>query len=167
MTILSFFTLNIPIRRLWTNFYNKEDHFLKIRPLLHYFSEIYVKICDFALFLKIFFAHSKKKHVHKLFSRIKLFEVDTCLNCLSLVNMIQYIKLVWKRRININFHKDQTNLQKLIKLKVDVENDSYFCKKLSGADLKWSKQIRNPWRKYEMLIFSKFWRLQPATLLPA
>ena len=37
MTILSFFTLNIPIRRLWTNFYHKEDHFQKIWPLLHYF----------------------------------------------------------------------------------------------------------------------------------
>ena len=27
MTILSFFTLNNPIRRLWTNLYHKEDHF--------------------------------------------------------------------------------------------------------------------------------------------
>ena len=94
-------------------------------------------------------------HKLRLFSRIKLFEVGTCLKCLSLVNMIQYWEFVWKRRINIIFHKDQTNLQKQVKLKVDVENDSYFCKKLSGADLNWSKQIRNPWRKYEMLIFSK------------
>ena len=80
-----------------------------------------------------------------LFSTIKLFKVGTCLNCLSLVNMIQDIKLVWKRRTSIIFHKDHTNLHKKIKLKVDVENDSYFCKKLSGADLNWSKQIRNPW----------------------
>ena len=61
MTILAFFSLNIPIRRLWANLYHKEDHFLKIWPLLHYFSEIYLKICDFALFFqKIFFAHSKR-----------------------------------------------------------------------------------------------------------
>ena len=61
MTILSFFTLTIQIRRLWTNLYHKEDHFLKIWPLLHYFLEIYSKMSDFALFLKkIFFAHSKK-----------------------------------------------------------------------------------------------------------
>ena len=65
-------------------------------------------------------------HKLRLFSRIKLFEVGTCLNCISLVN-IQYIKLVWKRRINMIFHKDQTNLQKQTKLKVAVENDSYFC----------------------------------------
>ena len=62
MTILSFFTLNIPIRRLWTNLYHKEDHFLKIWPLLHYFLEIYLKICDFAFFKKIFFAHAKKNY---------------------------------------------------------------------------------------------------------
>ena len=106
-------------------------------------------------------------HKFRLFFRIKLFEVGTCLNCLSLVNMIQYVKLVWKRRMNIIFHKDQTNLQKQIKLKVGVENDSYFCKKLSGADLNWSNQIRNPRRKYEMLIFSKVSAFQLATLLPA
>ena len=120
--------------------------------------------------IMIFFGNQKNLlqiHKRRLFSRIKLFEVGTCLNCLSLVNMIQYIKLVWKRRININFHKDQTNLQKLIKLKVDVENDSYFCKKLSRADLNWPKRIRNPWRKYEILIFSKVWGLQLATLIPA
>ena len=64
MTILSSFTLNIPIRRLWTNLYHKEDHFLKIYPLLHYFLDIYLKICDFALFLKNFFCPLKKKHVH-------------------------------------------------------------------------------------------------------
>ena len=63
-------------------------------------------------------------HKLRLFSRIKLFEVSTCVTCRSLVNMIQYIKLVWKRRINIIFHKDQTNFQKQIKLKVDAENDS-------------------------------------------
>ena len=44
-------------------------------------------------------------------------------------------KTCLKTRINIIFHKDQANLQKQIELKVDVENDSYFCKKLSGADL--------------------------------
>ena len=118
--------------------------------------------------IMIFFGnHLLQIHKLRLFSRIKLFEVGTCLNCLSLVNMIQYIKLVWKPRININFHKDQTNLQKLIKLKVDVENDPYFCKELSRADLNWPKRIRNPWRKYEILIFSKVWGLQLATLLPA
>ena len=84
-----------------------------------------------------------------------------------MVNIIQHIKFVWKRRINIIFHKDQTNPQKQIMLKVDAGNNSYFCKKLSGADLNWSKQIRNPWRKYEMSIFSKVWGLQLATLLPA
>ena len=67
MTILSFFTLNIPIRRLWTNLYHKEDHFLKIWPLLHYFSEIYLKICDFTLFLKNFFCPFKKTHVLMMF----------------------------------------------------------------------------------------------------
>ena len=66
MTILSFFTLNIPIRRLWTNLYHKEDHFLKIWSLLHYFSEIYLKICDFALSLKKkFLPTQKKKNVHR------------------------------------------------------------------------------------------------------
>ena len=59
MTILSFFTLNIPIRRLWTSLYRNEDHFLNIWPILHYFSEIYLKIGDFA-FLKIFFCPLKK-----------------------------------------------------------------------------------------------------------
>ena len=63
MTILSFFTLNITIRRSWTNLYHKEDHFLKIWLLLHYFSEIYLKICDFALLKKKKVAHLKKKHV--------------------------------------------------------------------------------------------------------
>ena len=106
-------------------------------------------------------------HKLRLFSRIKLFEVSTCINCLSLVNMIQYIKPVWKRRINIIFHKDQTNLHKQIKLKADAENVSYFWKKLSGAYLNWSKQVRNPWRKYVMLIFSKVCGFHLATLLPA
>ena len=55
-----FFTLNIPIRRLWTNLYHKEDHFLKIWPLLHYFSDIYLKICNFAGFFFL------KKHVLKV-----------------------------------------------------------------------------------------------------
>ena len=64
MTILPSFTLNIPIRRLWTNLYHKEDHFLKIYPLLHYFLDIYLKICHFALFFKKFFCPLKKKHVH-------------------------------------------------------------------------------------------------------
>ena len=106
----------------------------------------------------IFFGNDISQ-IHKIrpFSRIKLFEVSTCLNHrLSLLNMRQYIKLVWKRRINIIFHKDQTNLQKQIKLKVDVENDSYFCKKLSGADLNCSKQIRNPWRKMRCSYLVKF-----------
>ena len=61
MTILSFFTLNIPIRRLWTNLYHKGDHFLKIRSLLHYFSDIYLKIYDFALFLKKNILPTQKK----------------------------------------------------------------------------------------------------------
>ena len=60
MTILSFFTRNIPIWWLWTNFYHKEDHFLKFRPLLHYFLEIYLKIYDFTLLKKIFFCPLKK-----------------------------------------------------------------------------------------------------------
>ena len=55
MTILSFFTLNISIRRLWTNLYHKENYFLKIWPLLYDFSDICLKIRDFALFKKIFF----------------------------------------------------------------------------------------------------------------
>ena len=62
MTILSFFTLNILIRQLWTSLCHKEDHFLKIWPLLHYLWEIYVKMCDFALFFKKkTFAHPPKK----------------------------------------------------------------------------------------------------------
>ena len=69
MTILSFFTLNIPIRRLWTNLYHKEDHFLKIWPLLHYFSEIYLKICDFALFKKFFCPLNKKHALKDFFSK--------------------------------------------------------------------------------------------------
>ena len=82
--------------------------------------------------IMIFFGNQKNLlqiHKRRLFSRIKLFEVGTCLNCLSVVNMIQYIKLVWKRKIYIIFNKDQTNLQKQIELIVGVENDSYFCKK--------------------------------------
>ena len=38
-------------------------------------------------------------------------------------------------RINMIFHKDQTNLQKQIKLKLDVENDSCFCKNCQGKIL--------------------------------
>ena len=80
--------------------------------------------------IMIFFGNDLLQiHKLRLFSRINLF-VGTCLNCLSLVNLIQYIKLVWERRINIIFHKDQTNLQKQIKLKVDVENHSYFYKNI-------------------------------------
>ena len=47
--------------------------------------------------IMIFFGNQKNLlqiHKRRLFSRIKLFEVGTYLNCLSLVNMIQYIKLV-------------------------------------------------------------------------
>ena len=33
-------------------------------------------------------------HKLRLFSRIKFFEVGTCLKCLSLVNMIQYWKFI-------------------------------------------------------------------------
>ena len=106
-------------------------------------------------------------HKLRLFSTIKFFEVCISLNCLFFGEHDTIYKTCLKTRININFHKDQANLQKQIELKVDVENDSYFCKKLSGADLNWSKQIRNPWRKYEMLIFSKVWGLQLPTLLPA
>ena len=61
MTILSFFTLTIQIRRLWTNLYHKEDHFLKIWLLLHYFLEIYSKMSDFALFFKKIFLPTQKK----------------------------------------------------------------------------------------------------------
>ena len=42
----------------------------------------------------------------------------------------EIFKSNWKRRIKKVFHNNQTNLQKQIKLKVDVENDSYFCKEL-------------------------------------
>ena len=63
MTILSFFTLNNPIVQLCTNLYHKKDHFLKISPLLHYFSEIYLKIYDFALFLKKTFLPTQKKNM--------------------------------------------------------------------------------------------------------
>ena len=74
MTIFSFFTLNIPIRRLWTNLYHKAEHFLKIWPLLHYLSEIYLKICDFA-FLKKSFCPLKKnmslcKKVYSFYSEL-------------------------------------------------------------------------------------------------
>ena len=70
MTILSFFTLNISIRRLWTNLYHKEDLFLKIWPLFDYFSEIYSKICDFAPFFKkkIFPLKIKQKTCPCIFS---------------------------------------------------------------------------------------------------
>ena len=67
MTILSFFTLNILIRQLWTSLCHKEDHFLKIWPLLHYLWEIYVKMCDFALlfFLKKLLPTPPKKRPQK------------------------------------------------------------------------------------------------------
>ena len=38
---------------------------------------------------------------------------------------------------------------------------------MSRADRDWSKQIKNPWRNYEVLIFSKVLNLHPATLLLA
>ena len=42
--------------------------------------------------IMIFFSNDILQiHKLRLFSRIKLFEVGTCLNCFSLVNMIQYI----------------------------------------------------------------------------
>ena len=64
MTILSFFTLNILITRLWTNLYHKEDHFLKTWPLLHYFSENLFKNLRFcSFFQRKIFAHSKQKRL--------------------------------------------------------------------------------------------------------
>ena len=63
MTILSCFTLIIPIRPLWINLYHKEDHFLKICSLLHYFSEIYLKIWDVARFFKKKCLPTQKKPV--------------------------------------------------------------------------------------------------------
>ena len=74
-------------------------------------------------------------HKLRLFSRIRFFEVCISLNCLFFGEHDTIYKTCLKTRININFHKDQANLQKQIELKVNVENDSYFCKKLSGADL--------------------------------
>ena len=38
---------------------------------------------------------------------------------------------------------------------------------MSGTDHDWSKQIKNPWRNCEVLIFSKVLGLQPSTLLLA
>ena len=69
-----FFTLNITIRRLWANLYHKEDHLLKIWPLLHYFSEIYLKICDFALFKKKNFCALKKNMSIKFFDPFMHFD---------------------------------------------------------------------------------------------
>ena len=79
--------------------------------------------------------------------------------------ILQYIKLVWKRRINRIFDTDQTNFPKQLKFKVAVKNNFFFKKKLSGADHNWSKQIKKSLKNYEVLIFSKVWGLQPATLL--
>ena len=44
------------------------------------------------------------------------------------LSMVQYIKLVWKPRINRIFYKDQTNFQKQLKLKVDA----IFLKNFQG-----------------------------------
>ena len=45
------------------------------------------------------------------------------------------LRICLKTQNQHNFSQRPKNLQKQVKLKVDVENDSYFCKKLSGADL--------------------------------
>ena len=44
------------------------------------------------------------------------------------LSMVQYIKLVWKPRINRIFAKDQTNFQKQLKL----EADAIFLKNCQG-----------------------------------
>ena len=66
----------------------------------------------------------------------ELFKVGTCLNfCLlklSLVlhmfplNMLQCMKLIWKRKINRMFLKDEANQQKQLKLSAAVESNSHF-----------------------------------------
>ena len=43
--------------------------------------------------------------------------------------ILQYIKLVWKRRINRIFDTDQTNFPKQLKFKVAVKNNLFFFKK--------------------------------------
>ena len=56
------------------------------------------------------FSNDLHKSINLGSFRMKLFKIGTCPNCLSLVlhmfalNMLQYIKLVHKRRIN-NFSK--------------------------------------------------------------
>ena len=54
------------------------------------------------------------------------------------LNMLEYINLIENVESTI-FHKDQTNPQGQIKLRVAVENNSYFFKKLSGTDNNLSK----------------------------
>ena len=44
------------------------------------------------------------------------------------------IKNIQEHRINRIFHKDQIKSPKQLKLKVAVENNSYFLKTLSGRD---------------------------------
>ena len=70
-------------------------------------------------------------HKLRLFSRIKLFEVGTCF----FGEHDKLYRTCLKTHNQHNFSQDQTNLQKQIKLKVDLENNFYFCKKLPGADL--------------------------------
>ena len=83
---MTIFNLNIPIRRLWTNLHHK-DHFLNIWPLLHYFSEIYLKTCNFASF----FFFKKKKRICPLKKITCPFEITFCLTACE--NIFQWIKL--------------------------------------------------------------------------
>ena len=46
------------------------------------------------------------------------------------MNIAKFLRATENTESTKFFHKDQTNLQNQIKLKVDVENDSYFCKEL-------------------------------------
>ena len=48
----------------------------------------------------------------------------------------------------------QTNAPKQIRLKVAAESNSYFLKIFSEPDHNWSKQVKNRWRNYEVLIFT-------------
>ena len=110
-----FFTLNIPIRQLWTNLYHKEDHFLKIWPLLHYFTEIYLKICNFVLFLKKIFCLLKKNmsiYFFPMSSHDDLGHVHLAVTCLLLSMYVNDEKLVrdevamllWLV-VTLNFHQ--------------------------------------------------------------
>ena len=114
-TTLSFFTQNIPIRQLWTNLYHKEDHFLKIWPLLHYFTEIYLKICNFVLFLKKIFCLLKKNmsiYFFPMSSHDDLGHVHLAVTCLLLSMYVNDEKLVrdevamllWLV-VTLNFHQ--------------------------------------------------------------